>query len=106
MNKVIPVLLALVTMMMVLPGNASAGTDDQVICAAIHPCNLDGSVIAGYDSNTACGLRYARECLSEKSNAVISECANSQQALEESVRKLTTKNKKLARDLRRERLKR
>ena len=85
----------------ILPEASYAAESDQVFCAAIHPCNPDGTVSPEWDNDTVCGLRYAKECLAEKANASINECVDSQVTLEKRVQGLQLRNKKLRKMVRR-----
>ncbi len=50
--------------------------NDMLICAAVHPCNPDGSVMAPYNTG-ACAAKYAKECLSNVANKAILSCETS-----------------------------
>ena len=52
--------------------------DDDTVCAAVMPCNPDGSVQAPFDSGN-CAPLYQRQCLTQKANELaeqVEQCIN------------------------------
>ncbi len=75
---------------------ALAESDGDLVCAAIHPCNSDGTVYAPYNSGE-CAAKYALECAGDVTNKVgdaLVSCENSRADLQDQLNKLA---KKLAR---------
>ena len=98
--------VALLASLLALAGSTQAFADgsDGVICAAVHPCNPDGSVATPFNTTDACGLKYAKECLSEKTNEAITTCEDSRSSVEveaaslkKEINRLKRANRKLKR---------
>ena len=84
-------------LLMVFASPAFAESDDDVVvCAAVHPCNADGTVMAPYNKGE-CAARYALECAADVANKIgedLVSCENENAALK---LQLETSLKKLSR---------
>jgi len=93
MIKKLSFTLLFLTCVIPVPSFADSG-EDGIMCAAIHPCNADGSVIAGYETGP-CAAKYIKECLGEKANHAIASCEGSRGSMVRQVRKLKKEIAKL-----------
>ena len=73
------------------PARAEGASDDLVVCAAVHPCNEDGSVQTPFNQG-ACAEHYALECAKDafdrESDGSIS-CNTDRENLGQQVKRLT-----------------
>ena len=91
MKHIIPLALLVIGILTVPAARAQTVIDDsEVICAAIHPCNPDGSVMAEYATG-ACAARYIKECLSAKANEALASCVDNRDESHKTIRTLKRK---------------
>jgi hypothetical protein len=104
-NAMKTLLLGIIALGAVATSNLGYADDKEiVVCAAIHPCNPDGTVIEPFNTTDECGLKYAKECLGEKANQAISLCEDNQTSLQDEIAELNkklTKARKTIRQLKR-----
>lgn len=73
--------------------------EGEFVCAAIMPCNPDGTVFAPYDQGS-CAALYRSQCLSQRANElseVEASCQVSMAELQKRVKALSRKNRALSR---------
>lgn len=93
MKKFLLAVLAAVIFAPTVVASAHADDSDMVVCAAIHPCNEDGTVQAPFDQGV-CGERYALECAKEKEsldaqNPAETSCVADRDTLSKQVKRLS-----------------
>lgn len=80
-----------------------AQSSENVVCAAVHPCNPDGTVQVGFDKGP-CAERYRIECARDLMQSVsldVQICETERVGLEDEVKVLKRKLRASKRELRR-----
>ena len=95
-KNILPNFAMVVLASLMVVASASAESDGDLVCAAIHPCNTDGTVMAPFNTGE-CAAKYALECAGDAANKTGDElvtCEGKNSELQAEISKL---QKKLAR---------
>jgi hypothetical protein len=89
-----------VVLLFIFPQQSKA---EDFYCAAVYPCQADGTIDPKYDIEGTCGDQYRSQCKSlqvDMSTAQLNSCMDEKSALQEKEGDLRTEIRKLKKKLR------